>query len=82
MAVRKPSRRKPVKWSKRRKAPARSTGRSLNEILMELGRQTLVEGVREVLEEHGIDSNVKVDMVLTKPRPARRTSKSRSQRRR
>ena len=77
-AGKKPVRRATTPYRKRKVKPARS----LNEILIDLGRQALQEGVRQVLEDHGIDSSVKVAMALTKPRggvkakkPAKRRAK-------
>jgi hypothetical protein len=75
-AKRRTSKRKPARSTRR----ARPNGRSVNEILMDLGRQMLTEGVKEVLADHGVDPSVKVEMVLTKPkarRPARKPAKRR-----
>lgn len=77
--------RKTTRPTKRRPI-ARSGGRGMNEILIELGRQALIEGVKEVLEDHGVDSSIKVDMVLRpakakggrKPPKTRRTTKRRT----
>lgn len=76
MATRKTSKRKPA--AKR----SRSTGRTLNEILIDLGRQALQDGVRGVLESHGIDDSVKVELALTKPKKVRRKVARKTARRR
>lgn len=87
--ARKAARKRTSERASKRRSPARSarrarpTGeRSVNEILMDLGRQALVDGVKEVLEDHGVDSSVKVEMVLKSPRrkgarKAKRTTRRR-----
>jgi hypothetical protein len=55
-----------TKSAKRRSKPA--TNRTMNEILIDLGRQSLQEGVQSVLEDLGVGSSVKVELALTKPR--------------
>ena len=66
MAARKAT--KARKPAKRRKPARKPANRSLNEILIDLGRQALLEGVKEVLVDHGVDPSVRVDVALTKPR--------------
>lgn len=68
MATRKSGKRVSKKPGRRKTTPSRT----LNDILIDLGRQALVDGVREVLEEHGIDSSVKIEMALTKAKVARK----------
>ena len=68
--------------SKSAKRRSKSTGRTLNEILIDLGRQALQDGVRGVLEEHGIDSGVKVELALTKPKAKRKAARKAVRRRR
>lgn len=70
MAARATKARKPAK---RRKPARKPANRSLNDILIDLGRQALQEGVKQVLEDHGVDSGVSVELALVKARkPARR----------
>lgn len=72
MATRKKAARRSSRKSARRTAKA---SRSMNDILIDLGQQYLSEGVREVLEEHGVDSDVKVNLLLTRPKTARKASR-------
>lgn len=84
MATRKTARRATKARSTRTSRTARRAkpaGRTMDQILIELGRQALVEGVKEVLEDHGVDSSVKVDMVL-RPPSRRGAAKARSAKRR
>ena len=81
MAARKSSKRAGKKPAAKRNSK-RSAGRTLNQILIDLGRQALQDGVRSVLESHGVDSSVGIELALTKPRrsskakkPARRRTK-------
>lgn len=74
MATRKASKRKPA-------AKRKSAGRTLNEILIDLGRQALQDGVRGVLESHGIDDSVKVELALTKPKARRKVVRKSARRR-
>lgn len=72
MAARATKARKPAK---RRTVKRKPANRSLNDILIELGRQALLEGVNEVLEDLGVDSGVKVELALRKPKPRRKPAR-------
>lgn len=61
-----------TKSAKRRSKP--TANRSLNQILMDLGRQYLIDGVKEVLAEEGIDTDT-VQVAITKPRRSSKVKK-------
>lgn len=59
------SKRKPARRTTTKRQPMSP---AVKEVLMRLGQQALAQGVKEVLEDHGVSSSVNVEVALTKPR--------------
>lgn len=75
MAIRRTTKRTTKRSSKRSSAKARTP----NEILADIGRQALAEGLRESLEDtYGVDiSDIRIDLVKPKRTAKRKPAKRR-----